>query len=194
MFEEGIGAAVVSSPARSTCPWYSRTPKPARGPCGRRPPRRVSTILRRWLAAVVVPSAVCAFLVFVLDPFLDSRRRERDVLCRRACSSRCSAASRRLRCLPMLSGLLPQLLLDRAAHTLYIARPDNAITKLSWCSPLPSRSRHSVDSAAKRHAREARARASQEAELLALFAGSVLRGADLDTLLERVRETYSQQP
>jgi two-component system sensor histidine kinase KdpD len=35
--------------------------------------------------------------------------------------------------------------------------------------------------------------ASQEAELLALFAGSVLRGADLDTLLERVRETYSQR-
>ncbi|KAA1423175.1 histidine kinase, partial [Mycolicibacter arupensis] len=34
-------------------------------------------------------------------------------------------------------------------------------------------------------------RASQEAELLALFAGSVLRGADLATLLERVRETYA---
>ena len=48
-----------------------------------------------------------------------------------------------------------------------------------------------VDGAAKR-AREAR-RASREAELLALFAGSVLRGADLDTLLERVRETYSQR-
>ena len=48
-----------------------------------------------------------------------------------------------------------------------------------------------VDGAANR-AREAR-RASQEAELLALFAGSVLRGADLDTLLERVRETYSQR-
>ena len=48
-----------------------------------------------------------------------------------------------------------------------------------------------VDAAANR-AREAR-RASQEAELLTLFAGSVLRGADLDTLLERVRETYSQR-
>ena len=48
-----------------------------------------------------------------------------------------------------------------------------------------------VDGAASR-AREAR-RASQEAELLALFAGSVLRGADLNTLLERVRETYSQR-
>jgi two-component system sensor histidine kinase KdpD len=48
-----------------------------------------------------------------------------------------------------------------------------------------------VDGAAKR-AREA-TQASREAELLALFAGSVLRGADLDTLLERVRETYSQR-
>jgi two-component system sensor histidine kinase KdpD len=48
-----------------------------------------------------------------------------------------------------------------------------------------------VDAAASR-AREAR-RATQEAELLALFAGSVLRGADLTTLLERVREAYSQR-
>ena len=48
-----------------------------------------------------------------------------------------------------------------------------------------------VDGSVNR-AREAR-RASQEAELLALFAGSVLRGADLETLLERVRETYSQR-
>ncbi len=47
-----------------------------------------------------------------------------------------------------------------------------------------------VDAAAKL-SREAR-RASQEAELLALFAGSVLRGADLPALLEKVRETYSQ--
>ncbi|KAA1423172.1 histidine kinase, partial [Mycolicibacter arupensis] len=36
-------------------------------------------------------------------------------------------------------------------------------------------------------------RASREAELMTLFAGSVLRGADLDTLLERVRETYAQR-
>ncbi len=48
-----------------------------------------------------------------------------------------------------------------------------------------------VDAAASR-AREAR-RASQEAELLSLFAASVLRGADLNALLERVREAYSQR-
>ncbi len=36
-------------------------------------------------------------------------------------------------------------------------------------------------------------RATQEAQLLILFAGSVLRGADLPALLERVRETYGQR-
>jgi two-component system sensor histidine kinase KdpD len=35
--------------------------------------------------------------------------------------------------------------------------------------------------------------ASREAELLTLFAGSVLRGADLPALLERARETYTQR-
>ena len=36
-------------------------------------------------------------------------------------------------------------------------------------------------------------RATREAELLTLFAGSVLHGADLPALLERVRETYGQR-
>ncbi|NLA36784.1 MAG: histidine kinase, partial [Actinobacteria bacterium] len=48
-----------------------------------------------------------------------------------------------------------------------------------------------VDRAAGRQ-REAR-RASREAELLTLFSGSVLRGADLEALLEKVREAYSQR-
>lgn len=41
-------------------------------------------------------------------------------------------------------------------------------------------------------AREAR-QASRDAELLSLFADSVLRDADLDVLLERIREAYSQR-
>lgn len=48
-----------------------------------------------------------------------------------------------------------------------------------------------VDRAARR-IREAR-RASREAALLALFADGVLQEADLDALLERVREAYSQR-
>ena len=75
-------------------------------------------------------------------------------------------------------------------YTFTIAEPDSAVTVVVLLLVAVAVAAL-VDGAASR-AREAR-RASQEAELLALFAGSVLRGADLDTLLERVRETYSQR-
>ncbi|WP_236595298.1 sensor histidine kinase, partial [Mycobacterium intracellulare] len=71
-----------------------------------------------------------------------------------------------------------------------IAEPNSAITELVLLL-IAVAVAVLVDFAAKR-TREAR-RASQEAELLTLFAGSVLRGADLETLLERVRETYAQR-
>ncbi len=90
----------------------------------------------------------------------------------------------------VLSGLLLNYFLIEPRHTFTIAEPDSAITILVLLVVAVAVAAL-VDSAAKR-TREAR-RASQEAELLALFAGSVLRGADLDTLLERVRETYSQR-
>ena len=90
----------------------------------------------------------------------------------------------------MLSGLLLNYFLVEPRHTFTIAEPDSAITIVVLLLVAVAVAAL-VDGAANR-AREAR-RASQEAELLALFAGSVLRGADLDTLLERVRETYSQR-
>ena len=90
----------------------------------------------------------------------------------------------------LLSGLLLNYFLVEPRHTFTIAEPDSAITIVVLLVVAVAVAAL-VDGAAKR-AREAR-RASQEAELLALFAGSVLRGADLDTLLERVRETYSQR-
>ena len=90
----------------------------------------------------------------------------------------------------VLSGLLLNYFLVEPRHTFTIAEPDSAITIVVLLLVAVAVA-VLVDGAANR-AREAR-RASQEAELLALFAGSVLRGADLDTLLERVRETYSQR-
>ena len=90
----------------------------------------------------------------------------------------------------VLSGLLLNYFLVEPRHTFTIAEPDSAVTIVVLLLVAVAVAAL-VDGAAKR-AREAR-RASQEAELLALFAGSVLRGADLDTLLERVRETYSQR-
>ena len=90
----------------------------------------------------------------------------------------------------LLSGLLLNYFLVDPRYTFTIAEPDSAVTIVVLLLVAVAVAAL-VDGAASR-AREAR-RASQEAELLALFAGSVLRGADLATLLERVRETYSQR-
>jgi two-component system sensor histidine kinase KdpD len=90
----------------------------------------------------------------------------------------------------VLSGLLLNYYLIAPRHSFTIAEPNSAITELVLLLVAVAVA-VLVEGAAKR-TREAR-RASQEAELLTLFAGSVLLGADLGTLLERVRETYSQR-
>ncbi len=89
----------------------------------------------------------------------------------------------------LISGLLLNYFFTAPLYSFTIAQPDNFITTVVLLVVAVAVA-ILVDAAAKR-SREAR-RASQEAELLALFAGSVLRGADLPALLEKVRETYSQ--
>src|SRR6185312_6875512 len=142
-----------------------------------------------WLAAIVVPSVICAINVGFLDRFLkiggESALFFVGVLVVAMLGGVAPAALS-----AVLSGLLLNYFLIEPRHTLTIAEPDNAITSFVLLVVAVAVAAL-VDYAAKR-AREAR-RASQEAELLALFSGSVLRGADLDTLLERVRETYSQR-
>ena len=187
ILDEGIGAAVVQEsgsidvhmvthPEARRGSWWSRTS-----------PRQQH--LASWLAAVVVPSAICALIVLLLDPILgvggESALFFVGVLVVALLGGVAPAALSAL-----LSGLLLNYFLIEPRYTFTIAEPDNAITTVVLLVVAVAVAAL-VDSAAKR-TREAR-RASQEAELLALFAGSVLRGADLDTLLERVRETYSQR-
>ncbi|MCV7301193.1 sensor histidine kinase KdpD [Mycobacterium barrassiae] len=187
MFDEGIGAAVVQQSgsidvhmvthpeARKASSWSWTAPRQHH--------------LTSWLAAIVVPSAVCALSVLVLDPVLDVGGESAlffvGVLVVALLGGVAPAALS-----AVLSGLLLNYFLIEPRYTLDIARPDNAITSVVLLAVAVAVA-VLVDNAAKR-TREAR-RASREAELLALFAGSVLRGADLDTLLERVRETYSQR-
>ena len=90
----------------------------------------------------------------------------------------------------LLSGLLLNYFLTAPRFSFTIAEPDSAITAVVLLA-MAIAVAVLVDRAANR-TREAR-RASEEAELLTLFAGAVLRGADLETLLQRVRETYLQQ-
>lgn len=187
MFDEGIGAAVVQQSgkidvhmvtheqARRGFGWSAATPRQ----------RHVAS----WLAGLVVPSAICLAIVTLLDPYLgvggESALFFIGVLIVALLGGVAPAGLSAL-----LSGLLLNYFLVDPRHTFTISEPDSAVTVVVLLLVAVAVAAL-VDGAASR-AREAR-KASQEAELLTLFAGSVLRGADLTTLLERLRETYSQR-
>lgn len=187
MFDEGIGAAVVQQSgkidvhmvtheqARRSFGWSTATPRQ----------RHIAS----WLAALVVPSAICLLIVAVLDPILgvsgESALFFIGVLIVALLGGVAPAGLSAL-----LSGVLLNYFLVAPRHTFTISEPDSAVTVVVMLLVAVAVAAL-VDGAASR-AREAR-KASQEAELLTLFAGSVLRGADLTTLLERLRETYSQR-
>ncbi|BBX66895.1 sensor histidine kinase [Mycolicibacterium psychrotolerans] len=186
IFDEGIGATVVQDSEKIDVHMVTH-PEAAHG--FRWPslaPR--SGHLVSWLASVIVPTAICALSVFVLDAFLNVSGESAvffvGVLVVALLGGVAPAAVS-----AVLSGLLLNYFLVEPRHTFTIAEPDSAITIVVLLMVAVAVAAL-VDSSVNR-SREAR-RASQEAELLALFAGSVLRGADLDTLLEKVRVTYSQ--
>nr|WP_163730529.1 sensor histidine kinase KdpD [Mycobacterium gallinarum] len=187
MFDEGIGASVVQQSGPIDVHMVTHPEARKESLWSRISPRQRH--LTSWLAAAVVPSAVCALLVFLLDPFLgvggESALFFIGVLVVALLGGVAPAALS-----AVLSGVLLNFFLIEPRHTFTIAEPDNAITIVVLLFVAVAVAAL-VDNAAKR-AREAR-RASQDAELLALFSGSVLRGADLEALLERVRETYSQR-
>lgn len=185
--DEGIGARIVQRSGKidvhivthgESNRGYRRNPISPRQ-------RRVGS----WLAAVVVPSAICAITLTWLDGVLNTSGESAmffvGVLAVAMLGGVAPAALS-----AVLSGLLLNYYLTAPRHSFTIAEPDAAVTELVLLVVAVAVA-VLVDGAAKR-AREA-GRASQEAELLTLFAGSVLRGADLETLLERVRETYSQR-
>ncbi|MBS1690989.1 MAG: sensor histidine kinase KdpD [Actinobacteria bacterium] len=187
IFDEGIGAATVQHSGKIDVHMVTHDQATGASSWSRLSPRRQR--LASWLAAVLVPTAICALIVLALDPFLgvggESALFFVGVLVVALLGGVAPAALS-----AVLSGLLLNYFLISPRHTFTIADPNSAITIVVLLAVAVAVA-VLVDGAAKR-AREAR-RASQEAELLALFAGSVLRGADLDTLLERVRETYAQR-
>ncbi len=187
IFDEGIGAAVVQQSGKIDVHMVTH------GEARRDPSWSSLTSGQRhtvsWLAALMVPSAVCALIVWLLDPYLgvggESALFVIGVLVVALLGGVAPAVLS-----AVLSGLLLNYFLVEPRHTFTIAEPDSAITVVVLLAVAVAVAAL-VDGAAKR-AREA-TQASREAELLALFAGSVLRGADLETLLERVREAYSQR-
>jgi two-component system, OmpR family, sensor histidine kinase KdpD len=186
IFEEGIGAAVVQHSGKIDV--HMVTHEEAGGFSLRSLAPRERHLVS-WLAAIVVPSAICAVIVALLDPYLgiggESALFFVGVLVVALLGGVAPAILSAL-----LSGLLLNYFLTAPRGSFAIADANSAVTIVVLLA-IAVAVAALVDGAASR-AREAR-RASQEAELLALFAGSVLRGADLDTLLERVRETFSQR-
>ncbi|MFG1780886.1 DUF4118 domain-containing protein [Rhodococcus oryzae] len=186
ILDEGIGAAVVqqsgSIDVHMVTHGESSTPRRLT-PVGTR-----SRKILAWVAAVLVPSAA-ALVMGAVDRHLgwggESALFFIVVLLVALLGGVAPAALSAL-----ISGLLLNYFFTPPVRSFTIAEPDNFITTVVLLV-IAVAVAVLVDAAAKR-AREAR-RASKEAELLALFAGSVLRGADLPALLEKVRETYAQR-
>jgi two-component system sensor histidine kinase KdpD len=187
VFDEGIGAAIVQDSGKIDVHMVTHE-ESKRGFSVRSASPRERRVIS-WLAAVIVPSVICAVTALFLDKYLtiggESAVFVVGVLVVALLGGVAPAVLS-----AMLSGLLLNYFLTEPRYTFTIAEPDAAVTELVLLM-LAVAVAVLVDRAASRQ-REAR-HASQEAELLTLFAGSVLRGADLETLLERVRETYSQR-
>ena len=187
LFDEGIAATVVQHSAAIDVHMVTH-PESARG-------FRWSALVPRnrrvtsWLAAIAVPWVICGLVVGLLDSVLDVAGESAlffvGVVVVALLGGVAPAALSAL-----LSGLLLNYFLVTPRYTFTIAEPDSAVTVVVLLLVAVAVA-VLVDRSVNR-TREAR-RASQEAELLALFAGSVLRGADLNTLLEKVRETYAQR-
>lgn len=187
IFDEGIGASVVQKSGRIDVHTVTHEQAGAEPLWARVTPRQRHAV--SWPAALAVPGVICAATVLLLDPLLgiggESAMFFIGVLVVALLGGVAPAALS-----AVLSGVLLNFFLVEPRHTFTIAEPDSAITIVVLLVVAVAVAAL-VDSAANR-ARESR-RAAREAELLAMFAGAVLRGADLDTLLERVREAYSQR-
>lgn len=187
LFEEGIGPRIVELSGKIDVHLvtHGESKRGFRASSLAPRERRVAS----WLASLIVPSVICAITVTTLDPYLDTGGESAlffvGVLLVGLLGGIAPAVLS-----AVLSGLLLNYFLIAPRHSFTIAEPNSAITELVLLL-IAVAVAVLVDFAAKRTL-EAR-RASQEAELLTLFAGSVLRGADLETLLERVRETYAQR-
>lgn len=153
-----------------------------------------STLSRRrhlsaWLAAVVVPSFVCALILTDLDRVLGVGGKTALFFVGVLIVGLAGGIAPAL-VSAVLSSLLLNYFLTDPRGSFTIAEPDAVVTEMVLLV-VAAAVAILVDGAARR-SRDA-GRATREASLLTLFAGSVLRGADLETLLDRVREAYTQR-
>lgn len=183
MVDEGIGSTVVQQSGKIDVHMVTHEEAHRGLRKGSLMPRQP---IRAWLAAVLVPSAVCGLGVAFLDGYLQLGGLSAvffiGVVAVALLGGIVPAAFSAL-----LSGLLLNWFFADPRYSLTIAEPDSFVTVVVLLFVAVAVAAL-VDVAAKL-TRQAR-KASQQAELLTLFAGAVLHGADLPNLLEQVRETY----
>ncbi|QLL06528.1 sensor histidine kinase [Mycobacterium vicinigordonae] len=187
IFDEGIGPSILERSGKIDVHLvtHEESRRGVRTTPASPPTRRVAS----WLAAVLIPSMICGITVSELDRFLNNGGESALFFIGVLLVGLLGGVAPAILS-AVLSGLLLNYFLIAPRHSFTISEPNSAVTELVLLL-IAVAVAVLVDGAAKR-AREARL-ASQEAELLTLFAGSVLRGADPQTLLERVRETYAQR-
>ncbi|MBF6238958.1 sensor histidine kinase KdpD [Nocardia otitidiscaviarum] len=185
MLDEGIGATVVQRSGKIDV--HMVTHEESQRGFRWRPLAPRERTLTSWLAAVGVPWLICAVSALWLDQFMDLGGESAlffiGVI---AVSLLGGVAPATLSAL--LSGLLLNWFFTDPRYSWTIAEIDNALTIVVLLLVAVAVAAL-VDVAAER-TREAR-RASRQAELLTLFAGAILHGANLRDLLERARETYN---
>lgn len=186
ILDEGVGAVVVQQSGSIDVHMvtHEETRRPRVGSLSSPRWRAAS-----WPAAVLVPVVICGVAVLVLDRYLNIAGESALFFVGVLVVALLGGITPAALC-AVLSGLLLNYFLTDPRRTLRIANPDTALTVVVMLVMAVAVAAL-VDSAATRQ-RQAR-RASREAELLTMFSGSVLRGADLTDLLERIRETYAQR-
>ncbi|WP_228002867.1 sensor histidine kinase [Nocardia australiensis] len=186
MLDEGIGSTVVQRSEKIDVHMVTHEQ-------ANRGLRRYSFSPRQpvvaWPAAVAVPVLVCVIGSTILGKHLDlggiSAVFFVGVVAVALLGGIVPAALSAL-----LSGLLLNWFFTTPRYSLTISEPNNFLTVVVLLIVAVAVAAL-VDVAAKQ-TRQAR-KASRQAELLTMFAGAVLHGADLPNLLERIRETYGQR-
>jgi two-component system, OmpR family, sensor histidine kinase KdpD len=184
---EGIGAATIKDSGKIDVHMVTHEQANRGLPFAPISPRARQMVA--WLAAITLPWAILAITTRFLDPQLDIGGKTAIFFAGVIAVALFGGVAPAVLA-GMLSGALLVYFIAEPRFSFAVDNPSNAVTIVVLLGVAMAIA-VLVDAAASR-AREAR-RATQEAELLALFAGSVLRGADLATLLERVREAYSQR-
>ncbi|ATL69478.1 sensor histidine kinase [Nocardia terpenica] len=187
ILDEGIGSTVVQMSGKIDVHMVTHEEAKTGFRWSSVAPREHKTI--SWLASLLTPVVITAICYFWLDKHLDLGGESAlyfiGVIAVSLLGGVAPAALS-----AVLGGLLLNWFFVSPTNSLTIAELNNFLTVVVMAMVAVAVAAL-VDLSNKR-TREAR-KASRQAELLILFAGSVLHGADLHDLLERARETYGQR-